>query len=63
MLAGILNIFLNEASPYYAFDMLIMLTIILVCIAAGGMLLVDAVVKSMKKLTRKYRINKVQSSR
>ena len=63
MLADILNIFLNEASPYYAFDMLIMLTIIIVCIAAGGMLLVSDVVKSIKKLTRKYRRNKVQSSR
>lgn len=63
MLANILNIFLNEASPYYAFNMLIMLTIIIVGIAAGGMLLVSAVVKSMKKLTRKYRRNKVQSSR
>ena len=63
MLADILNIFLNEASPYYAFDMLIMLTIIIVGIAAVGMLLVEAVVKSTKKLTRKYRRNKVQNSR
>ena len=63
MLADILNIFLNETSPYYAFNMLIILTIIIVGMATVGMLLVDVAVKSMKKLTRKYRRNKVQSSR
>jgi len=58
----LLNMFLNDASPYYGFNLLFALTMTVVCVA-GGILLVYDAIENVKKGARNYRRKKAQSSR
>ena len=59
----LLNIFLNDASPYYGFNLLFALTMTGVCVAGGGILLVYDAIENVKRGARNYRRKKAQSSR